>query len=41
MTHAGAGEPRIRLDANLKRVFMNILFYAFREHFTLAGACRY
>ena len=38
---AGRTNPENGLDAIFKRVFMNISLYAFRERFTLAGACRY
>lgn len=41
LTHAGRTSPENGLDAIFKRVFMNISLYAFRERFTLAGACRY
>ena len=41
LTHAGRTSPENGLDAIFKRVFMNISLYAFRERFTLVGACRY
>lgn len=41
LTHAGRTNPENGLVANFKRVYMYISLYAFREHFTLAGLCRY
>lgn len=38
---AGRTNPENGLVANFKRVYMYISLYAFREHFTLAGLCRY
>ena len=38
---AGRMSPENGLVANFKRVYMYISLYAFREHFTLAGLCRY